>query len=121
MSDLCDRCGTKRDQTFRRVVLALNAGCKIVRCPEEDCFSLWCLDPDKLVSLRKTILNSTTEVVSFPGADALSCLFGTGEEERVVKSGMRFIPPAWFRERREWGRHAREGLCYPAYFAAAVR
>ncbi|MBP9751614.1 MAG: hypothetical protein KBD19_02020 [Candidatus Moranbacteria bacterium] len=120
MLDVCDRC-VKRAETFRRITLILKGGCRTVRCPEEDCFTLWCLDPEERTLLRKVILESETEIVSFPGANALPCLFGTGEDKKIVKNGMVFVPPSWFREKPGLERIGREGLCYQAYFIAAKK
>jgi hypothetical protein len=120
MFDLCDRC-TNHLLLSDLIVLSLERNCRIVRYPEESCFTLWCMSQEKRMLLRRAILESATEIVSFPGADAIPCLFGSGDKEKVVKSGMRFIPPWWFHEKQEWKRHAREGLCYPAYFMVAMR
>ncbi len=120
MPDLCDRC-TDHLRMSDLIILALEQNCRIVRCPEESCFTLWCMSPEKRMLLRRVVLASETEIVSFPGADAISCLFGSGDKESIVKKGMRFIPPSWFREKPEWERHAREGLCYPAYLMAAMK
>lgn len=119
MLDVCDRCA-RRAETFDRIMLVLERNCRIVRCPDEDCFTLWCLGPKERIMLRNTILESGTEVVSFPGADALPCLFGSGDDEKIVKDGMVFVPPSWFREKPWYIRHARDGLCYPACFAIAM-
>ncbi len=118
MLDICDRC-TNHLLMSDLLVLTLQQNCRIVRCPEESCFTLWCMRPEKRVLLRKIILESGTEVVSFPGADALPCLFGSGKEKMTVKNGMIFVPPSWFHKKPEWERVGREGLCYPAYFKVA--
>jgi hypothetical protein len=59
-------------------------------------------------------------VISFPGAEALPCLFGSGKEAKAVKDGMLYVPPEWFRERPEWERHAHAGLCYQIHFRVVM-
>ena len=103
-----------KSETLDAILWALQAGSRVVYYPEQsgNGFSLYLLDEGERSLFRQAVLESSTEIVSLPGAKCFPELFRFGDKEVVVKSGMRFVPPAWFHDQPEWRQLMREGLAY---------
>lgn len=90
-------------------------GCNIpLVCYFTDDFSLAMLNEESLTRLRKSLLESRTQAVSFVTAGKLPELFGNGTVERSF--GMNppkfFVPPMSFQCGGRWASRCAEGIRY---------